>query len=265
MNCIGLIGGMGWESTVLYYQIMNREVGRRLGGLHCASLLIRSLEFSQISEMQKRQDWPRMEQLLCDAACELRAGGARCILIGSNTMHKVADAVAKATDLPLIHIADCLALEAQRLSLSKIGLLGTRLTLELPFYAEHLSRLGIETLVPDLPERERINQIIFGELFLGQLSDASRLDLQSIMAGLVDRGAQGIALGCTELPLLIQPRDSHVPLLDTTRLHATAAVEFSLTGTLPAPGNPARVPHGMRNRRTTTIDKPAFCLETPEK
>lgn len=234
MQSIGLIGGLSWESTALYYQIINREVGRRLGRLHSAKITIHSVDFEQISGLQKAGDWPTMGAILGDAGRDLAAGGAACVLIGSNTMHRVADEVEARSGLPLVHIADATAQAILRTRARTVGLMGTRMTMEQTFYVERLAAHGIDCIVPDEAARAEIHRIIFGELFLGEFKPASRRVLADTMAGLVARGAQGIVLGCTELPLIVRAEDTAVPLFDTTALHALAAVEYSLHGTLPA-------------------------------
>lgn len=237
LRSIGLIGGLSWESTALYYQAINREVGRRLGGLRSAAITVHSLDFEPISALQKAGDWQAMAHLMADAGCRLADGGAQCVLIGSNTMHRVADEVASAihrrAGLPLLHIADTLAAAVLATPVRKVGLMGTRMTMELPFYAAHLARHGIECVVPDEAQRAEIHRIIFGELFLGQVRPQSQAALRRIVDALAARGAEGVVLGCTELPMILRSEDSPVPLFDTTMLHALAAVDFSLTGTLP--------------------------------
>jgi aspartate racemase len=229
MKTIGLIGGMSWESTTLYYQIINREVGQRLGGLHSARIHLLSLDFEDLAHRQRADDWSGMAEILCDAARRLSASGADCVLIGTNTMHQVAPEVAAATELPLIHIADITADAIRAQGLSRVGLMGTRFTMERRFYKERLAERGIESIVPDEGERQEIHRIIFGELFRGELREASRLSLSRCIEGLRDRGAQGVVLGCTELPLIVRPQDSCLPIFDTTALHARAAVDFALT------------------------------------
>jgi len=229
MKTIGLIGGMSWESTTLYYQIINREVAKRLGGLRSAKLNLVSLDFADIAQRQRAGDWEGMALVLSEAARQLEATGAQCLLIGTNTMHLLAEQVQAATDVPLIHIAEVTAdaIEAQRLD--TVALLGTRFTMEQPFYIAHLARRGIRCLVPEEAERIEIHRIIFEELCLGQISETSRVWLTQCIAKLKTRGAQGVVLGCTELPLIVRPIDSVLPTFDTTALHALAAVEFSLS------------------------------------
>jgi aspartate racemase len=228
MKTIGLIGGMSWESTSLYYQIINREIARRRGGLRSAALNLVSLDFEDIALRQRAGDWPGMSHILADAAQRLQASGADCVLIGTNTMHKVAPAVRDAISVPLIHIADVTAQAILARGVRKVGLLGTRFTMEQPFYVDDLARHGIACVVPPQPERDEVHRIIFDELCRGECKDASRRTLQEICAGLAAQGAQGIVLGCTELPLIVREGDVALPLFDTTAIHAMAAVDFAL-------------------------------------
>lgn len=228
MKTIGLIGGMSWESTTLYYQIINREVARRLGGLHSAPMSLVSLDFQAIADRQKRGDWAGMADILCQAARRLAQSGADCVLIGTNTMHRVADDVQAAVDLPLLHIADVTADAIVRAGLSVVGLTGTRFTMEQEFYVDRLARRGIRCVIPSATERDEIHRVIFEELCRGVIRDDSRSALARIIVALQARGAQGVVLGCTELPLLLKPADSPLPLFDTTELHALAAVDFCM-------------------------------------
>lgn len=228
MRTIGLIGGMSWESTALYYQIINREVGRRLGRLHSARVNLVSLDFEDLAHRQRSDDWDGMAGILCDAARRLSASGAQCVLIGTNTMHQVAPEVEAATDLPLLHIADITARAIATEGFDQVALMGTRYTMERRFYTERLASHGIACVLPDDAQRQEIHRIIFEELFLGHLRETSRRWLSGCIDSLRDRGAQGVILGCTELPLIIGPQDSGLPVFDTTALHAMAAVDFAL-------------------------------------
>jgi aspartate racemase len=228
MKTIGLIGGMSWESTTLYYQLINREVAKRMGGLRSAKLNLVSLDFADIAQRQREGDWDGMAGILCEAARHLSATGAQCLLIGTNTMHLLAEQVQAATNVPLIHIAEVTADAILAQGLHTVALLGTRFTMEQPFYVAHLARRGISCVVPEEAERAEIHRIIFEELCLGLISESSRAWLTECIAGLKARGAQGVVLGCTELPLIVRPADSALPTFDTTALHALAAVEFSL-------------------------------------
>ena len=220
---------MSWESTALYYEIINREVARRRGGLRSAPMQIASLDFHEIAERQKAGDWVGMAQILGDAAAGLEASGADCILIGTNTMHKIAPEVQARIGVPLLHIADIAAKAILAAGLSKVGLTGTRFTMEESFYKDRLAEHGIECVIPSQEERDQIHHIIFGELCQGVISIDSKQRFLGCMASLAQRGAQGVILGCTELPLLVNQSDTALPLFDTTRLHALAAVEFALS------------------------------------
>jgi aspartate racemase len=228
LKTIGLIGGMSWESTALYYQIINREVARRKGGLHSALMNLVSLDFQTIADRQKAGDWAGMAGLLSQAAKRLEQGGADCVLIGTNTMHRVAPEVQAAVAVPLLHIADVTAVAIQRAGLGVVGLMGTRFTMEQSFYADRLAAHGISCVIPKADERDEIHRVIFDELCRGIISVSSRAALVQIMKNLQDRGAQGAVLGCTELPLLLGAADSPLPTFDTTELHALAAVDFCL-------------------------------------
>jgi len=228
MKTIGLIGGMSWESTALYYQIVNRETARRLGGLNSAPMNVISLNFADIALRQRNDDWLGMGKILVNAARRLEHGGANCVLIGTNTMHKLAPEVEAAIDVPLLHIADVTAAAILAEDIRCVGLLGTRFTMEQPFYIERLASHGIECVVPGTLQRIEVHRIIFEELCKGEISDTSRETLQTICVDLFARGAQGIVLGCTELPMILNNNDVALPLFDTTTLHALAAVDFAL-------------------------------------
>lgn len=229
MKTIGLIGGMSWESTASYYRLINEQVQQRLGGLHSARILLYSLDFAPIERMQAEGDWDGAGMVLAHAARALEAGGADFLLVCANTMHKVAPAIEAAVHLPLLHIADPTAEAVTRAGYARVGLLGTRFTMEDNFYIDHLrERHGLDVLVPDQAEREVIHRVIYDELCLGHLVDASRDAYRQIIARLVERGAEAIILGCTEIALLVHASDASVPLFDTTDLHARAAVDQAL-------------------------------------
>lgn len=231
MKVIGLIGGMSWESTVPYYRHINEAVKARLGGLHSARLVLYSVDFQEIEHLQKTGDWARAGDILADAARALAAAGAQCIVLCTNTMHKVAPAIEAAVPLPLLHIADPTAAAIKRAELSRVGLLGTRFTMEQSFYRDRLSQQhGLAVLVPQAEDRALVHRVIFEELCLGKVLPASRLHYQRVMADLVAQGAQGIILGCTEISLLVTQADCSVPLFDTTHLHAVGAAEWALDG-----------------------------------
>ena len=229
MKTIGLIGGMSWESTVPYYRLINEGIKQRLGGLHSARIVLYSVDFAEIEHLQRTGDWQAAGELLAQAALKLQGAGAEALVLCTNTMHKVADAIESAVQIPLLHIADPTALQIRQAGLSKVGLLGTRFTMEQDFYKERLvQRHGLEVLVPPEPDREAVHRIIYEELCLGLVRDASRRDYQRVMADLVAQGAQAIILGCTEISLLVSPDDVPVPLFDTTAIHAGSAVDWAL-------------------------------------
>ncbi len=228
MKTLGLLGGMSFESTIPYYRLINQRVQQQLGGLHSARLLIYSVDFHDIEQLQRRGDWQQAGQLLADAASALQRAGADGLVLCTNTMHKVAAAIEQATPLPLLHIADATAQQIRSQGLQRIGLLGTRFTMEQDFYKARLAAQGIEVLIPDPPGRDLVHQVIYDELCLGQIKPDSRLAYQRIIDGLVRSGAEGVILGCTEIGLLVQPEDATVPLFDTTAIHARAAADWML-------------------------------------
>ena len=229
MKTIGLLGGMSWESTALYYKIINEGVNAQLGGLHSARLVMYSVDFYEIEQLQAAGDWQEAGKKLAAAAQALRAAGADFIVLCTNTMHKVAPAIAAATSLPLLHIADATAEAIKTAGLGKVGLLGTRFTMEQAFYKQRLqNEYGIEVLIPDEAGRETVHQVIYQELCLGHINAASREKYRAVMEELVAQGAQAIVMGCTEITLLIDQQDATVPLFDTTQIHAAAAVALAL-------------------------------------
>lgn len=229
MKKIGLIGGMSWESTALYYQHINREVARRQGGLHSAPMQVVSLNFQEIADLQKQGDWGRMSEILQTAALQLTHSGAEALLICTNTMHRVAPQVQAVTPVPLLHIADATADAVLAAGLHQVGLLGTRFTMEQDFLRLHWAARGIECLVPDAPGRAEVHRIIFEELCRGQVLASSRQKLIEQVQALAARGAQGVILGCTELTMSLHSGDGGLPGFDTTALHAMAAVDFCLS------------------------------------
>jgi len=229
VKTIGLIGGMSWESTVSYYQFINEAIKERLGGLHSARCVLYSVDFAEIEMLQRAGRWVEATEFLLAAARSVEAAGADFVLVCTNTMHKVADALQAGLRIPLVHIADATAAHVRRAGLRRVGLLGTRFTMEEEFYRGRLAQpFGLEVLIPEAPEREVVHRVIYDELCVGCLRPESRFRLQAVMAQLVQRGAEGIILGCTELGLLIGEKDGPVPLFDTTRIHALAAVEQAL-------------------------------------
>jgi aspartate racemase len=229
MKTIGLIGGMSWESSALYYRQINEAVRARLGGLHSAKLVLVSVDFFEVEALQRAGDWAAAGALLADAARRLHAAGADFLVLCTNTMHTVAAAIEAAVPLPLLHIADPTAAAIQRAGHNRIGLLGTRFTMEQAFYKNRLiEQHGLQVLLPSQDDRGTVHRIIFEELCLGQIRDDSRQHYRRIMASLVDQGAQSIILGCTEITLLVDTTDATVALFDTTALHAQAAAERAL-------------------------------------
>lgn len=228
MKTIGLIGGMSWESTVPYYRLINQAIKARLGGLHSARLVLYSVDFYEIEQLQRSGDWDRAGQMLADAAHALQSAGADFLVLCTNTMHKVAPAIEAAVQIPLLHVVDGTAADIRSAGLTTVGLLGTRFTMEQAFYSERLQQHGLQVLIPDEPDREIVHRVIYEELCLGKLVDASREMYRRIMAGLVAKGAQAIILGCTEIALLVKPEDAAVPLFDTTEIHARKAAELAL-------------------------------------
>jgi len=223
LQTIGLLGGMSWESTVPYYRVINQTTGRELGGLHSAKILLYSVDFHEIEVLQHAGDWERAGAILADAARRLEGAGADFLVICTNTMHKVAPAIAREVRIPLLHIADTTVEAIRQAGLETVGLLGTRFTMEDSFYRDRLAELGLRVLVPDAAERDEIHRVIYDELCLGQIREASRSAFERIMGRLVEEGAEGIILGCTEIGLLVGPESASVPLFDTTEIHARAA------------------------------------------
>jgi len=227
---IGLIGGMSWESSAEYYRIINQEVNRRLGGVHSAQCLMYSVDFEGIKRFQHEGDWERLAEAMKEAAVRLERGGADFIVLCTNTMHRVADAIAASVSLPTLHIADPTADKIKASGFQRIGLLGTAFTMEQDFYKGRLQqRHGLEVLVPDENDRRIVHEIIYKELVLGQIRPESRQAYRAIIARLIERGAQAVILGCTEIMLLVSDEDSAVPLFDTTTIHALAAVDWALS------------------------------------
>ena len=229
MRRIGLLGGMSWESSAEYYRLINEATRDRLGGLHSADCLLRSVDFAAIEQLQRRGDWDRAGALLAAEAATLAVAGAELLVLCTNTMHKVADAITAAIDIPFLHIADTTAHAVRAAALETVGLLATGYTMEQDFYVGRLrDRHGLRVLVPDEADRRIVHSVIYDELCIGVINEPSRAQYRRIMHGLADRGAQGILLGCTEIDLLVGPQDAPVPVFDTTRLHAQRAVELAL-------------------------------------
>jgi len=228
MKRIGLLGGMSWESSIEYYRLVNEITRERFGGLHSADCLLRSVDFADIEVLQREDRWDEAGKRLAGEARALAAGGAELLVLCTNTMHKVADAIMDAIDIPFVHIADTTAHAVRAAGLDTVGLLATGYTMEQDFYVGRLRDVhGLEVLVPGEADRGIVHDVIYGELCVGVVEDASREQYRRIMHSLADRGAQGILLGCTEIDLLVGPEDSPVPVFDTTRLHAERAVELA--------------------------------------
>ncbi len=229
MKTIGLLGGMSWESTQDYYRILNQEVRRRLGGLHSAAIVLHSVDFEPIERLQRAGDWDGAGRILADAARGLEAAGADFLLICTNTMHRVAGAVEAAVTIPLLHIADATGEAIAARGVGRAALLGTRFTMEQPFYKDRLAaRFGLDVMVPEASERELVHRVIYDELCLGVTRDASRAAYRRVIDDLARQGAEGVILGCTEIGMLIGPDDTDLPLFDTTRIHAERAVALAL-------------------------------------
>ncbi|PFZ72813.1 aspartate/glutamate racemase family protein [Bacillus toyonensis] len=232
MKTIGLIGGMSWESTSEYYRILNEEIKSRLGGLHSAKCLINSVDFEEIERFQSNGDWDGAGEVLGNAAYSLQKGGADFIIICTNTMHKVVEKIKENINIPVLHIADTTAKEIKRKGIQTIGLLGTKYTMEQDFYKSRIEENNIKVIVPVEKNREKLNEIIYTELCLGKITSQSREYYKRVIEELVQKGAQGIILGCTEIGLLIKQEDVSVPIFDTTFIHAMEAVNVALENRL---------------------------------
>lgn len=228
MKTIGLIGGMSWESTVTYYQLINEAVHKRLGGLHSAKIVLWSVEFDEIEKCQSCGDWAKSASILSETAKGLEKAGADVILICTNTMHKVADEVAASVRVPLLHIADATFDALQKRAIHRVGLLGTKYTMQQDFIKGKLKERGLEVLVPESEDMEMINSVIFNELCVGKILPESKEKFLKVIEKLKAQGAEGVILGCTEIGLLIHQADTDLPVFDTTEIHAKAAVDFAL-------------------------------------
>ncbi|RXT02299.1 aspartate/glutamate racemase family protein [Ammoniphilus sp. CFH 90114] len=229
MKTIGLIGGMSWESSKLYYEILNQEVKERLGGLHSAKCMMYSFDFEPIKQLQFDGKWDEAAEQLKDAARRLENSGVDFILLCTNTMHKLAEQIESNIGIPFLHIADATGQVIQNNGLKKVGLLATRFTMEEPFYKERLEqRYGLEVIIPGDEDRNMIHEIIYQELCRGEIKESSKKEYRRVIQHLIEQGAEGIILGCTEITLLIKQEDCEVPVFDTTYIHAVQAVEFAL-------------------------------------
>ena len=228
MRKIGLLGGMSWESSALYYAVVNEAVRERLGGYHSARVVMSSVDFAEVEAMQAAGEWAAAGELLAGEAAALEAAGAECLVLCTNTMHKVADAIEAATTVPLVHIVDVTAAAVRAAGLTRVALLGTRFTMEQSFVRERLAAGGVEALVPQGEDLETVHRVIYDELVHGVVREASRAAYVDVIDRLVAAGAEGVVLGCTEIELLVGPDDIEVPVFATTRLHALAAVDLAL-------------------------------------
>ncbi len=229
MKTIGLLGGMSWESSSEYYRIINEAVNARLGGVHSADCLMYSVDFGEIEELQHQDRWDELTELMIDAAQRIERGGAEILLICTNTMHRMAPEVQAEIKIPLLHIADAAGEAIRSRGLNTVGLLGTKFTMEGDFYRKRLEeKFGLTVLIPDEADRETVHQVIYNELVKGQILESSRKAFIEIIHKLAKHGAQGVVLGCTEIPLLVKQSDVTIPVFDTTRIHAEAAVDWAL-------------------------------------
>jgi aspartate racemase len=228
MRIIGLIGGMSWESSAEYYRLINEDVRSRLGGQHNARSLMYTVDFAEIEAMQRAGDWNRAGQVLTEAAIVLERGGADLIALCTNTMHVVAERIEAAVQVPFVHLVDATGEKIKAAGLKRVGLLATRFTMEMDFYAERMARHGIEVLVPPADDRTVVHKIIYGELTLGKIEPDSREEYRRIMTDLAANGCEGMIYGCTEITLLVDGTDSPVPVFDSTRLHAEYLVDLAL-------------------------------------
>lgn len=229
-NTLGIIGGMSWESTQSYYRLINQGVKERLGGLHSADLLIHSVDFAPIGDLQAQGSWDRLGEIMGDSGKRLQAAGAQGLLIATNTMHKVADSVEVASGLPILNIADTTAQAINKQGLKTVALLGTQFTMTQDFYKQRLIRTGLEVLIPNTVEQQEVHRIIYQELCQGKILNSSKQYYINVIERLAEQGAEGVILGCTEIGLLISQADSPIPVFDTTVIHSIAAVDFLLNG-----------------------------------
>ena len=229
MKTIGMIGGMSWESSLEFYRIINLTVKERLGGLHSAKSIMYSIDFEEVEVLQREDKWDEAALIMIDAAQRVERGGADFIVLCTNTMHKLAAEIQASVEIPILHIADATADAIKAQGINKVGLLGTKYTMEEDFYKGRLQDdFGIDIVIPTENERQVVHDVIYNELCVGKLHDSSREKFIDIINNLIEKGAKSIILGCTEIPLLVKPEDIDVPLFDTTRIHAKAAVDYAL-------------------------------------
>jgi len=229
MKTIGIIGGLTWYSTVEYYKLLNQIVNERLGGAHAAKLILYSVDFAEIKVLTEKHDWEGIAAIICSAAKKIEDAGAACMMIGANTMHKIADEVQAAISIPVIHIASATAVAIEKQGLKKVALLGTKYTMQLDFYKNKLAEKNITTLIPDEADIEYINNSIYNEFSKGLFLPETKAHYLHVIHKLINQGAEGFILGCTEIPILIKQEDCLVPVFDTGLIHATAAVDYALS------------------------------------
>jgi aspartate racemase len=229
MKTIGMIGGTGWPSTLEYYRLINQETNKRLGGLNSAKIIMTSFNYAEIDALNKKEDHSGVYKLVLESAQKLKNCSVDCFVLCANTLHQYVEILEKEIDMPVVHIADATAKEIKRIGISKIGLLGTKFTMEMDFYTKRLSQSGIESLVPAKPKREFIHNAIMNEFLKEEFKDETKAKFLKIISDLGKDGAQGIVLGCTEIPLLIKQKDTHLPVFNTLEIHAKAAVDFALS------------------------------------
>lgn len=229
MKTIGLIGGLTWLSTLDYYRLLNQKANDKLGGVEAATIILHSVNFGTIKVLTEAQDWDAIAAIICDAAKKIEKAGADCLLIGANTMHKIADTVQAAINIPVIHIAEATAKAIQQSRLTTVALLGTKYTMQLDFYKDTLKKKGITCIIPDPEDMEYINAAIYNEMSKGVFTSATKAGFLAIIHKLQLQGAEGVILGCTEIPILIQQQDVSIPVFDTTAIHVNAAIDFALS------------------------------------
>lgn len=229
MKTIGLIGGMSWESSAVYYELLNKQVKKMLGGLHSCKSIMFSVDFAEIQKLQHKEDWDTLGQIMSDAAKSLEAAGADIILLCSNTMHLCTPAILKSISIPFLHIAEATGMEIARKHLKKVALLGTKFTMEKDFYKQYIvDNFNVDVIIPEARERTQIHRVIYDELVHGIVNDESREVYKKIIGNLQKKGAEGVILGCTEIPMLISQQDLSIPIFSTTNIHAKKAVEWAL-------------------------------------
>jgi len=228
MKTIGLIGGMSWESSAVYYKLINERLKTLLGGHHSAKSVMVSVDFSEIELLQRKNDWNKLNKLMVNAALQLERANADLIILCTNTMHLCTEEIVKNTSIPFIHIAEATGVEIKKKPITKVGLLGTKFTMEKDFYKKIISDMGIEVITPNQNDRTIVHQIIFNELVHGKITEESKEEYKTIIKKLENNGAQGVILGCTEIPLLIKPDDIDIPVFDTTKIHVESAIKWAL-------------------------------------